>query len=497
MNWLESLSRWFSGPSAPVETETRVVEAAGVNVDADEDLWRRIGGDDKRDLSPMTQARMQRVAAYLWESNQLANRIIELPIAYLLSEGVRLQCDDEEHQGWLDEFWADPINRMDERVPEYLRGWALFGELVLPTFVNDLTGRVRLGYLDPANLEVVATDPDNRAQVIGLVTQRDGRGRVFRYRAILLGDDAELFSGATVALREKYADGEAFYFRLNALPGGTRGRSDLLAHADWLDGYDQFLFGELDRASFLRNFTWDVTLKGATPEEVKARASQFAPPRPGSTRVHNDSEEWTTITPGLQAADLSDLARLIRNHVLGGATIPEHWFGGGGDVNRAVGAEMAEPTMKSLSMRQRAVKALLEQIGRYVLRKRAGVEGEREIDWSDERWRVEAVFPEMSPKDTTKYAAALQQVVTACSMAVADGRMTELTATRLIAAVAGRLGVEIDAEQELADALDEAAKRREDDAFSDPAKVDGAGDAEPDPADPSEIDPPTADGTAA
>lgn len=490
MIWLDTLRKWVSGASAPVETAGRIAEAAGTTIDADEDQWRRIGGDDKRDLSPMTQARMQKVAAYLWESNQLANRLIELPIAYLLAEGVRLQVDDEEHQGWLDAWWADPINRMDERLPEYLRALALFGELVLPAFVHELTGRVRLGYLDPSVIEHIATDPGNRSQAIGIVTQQDARGRVYRYRTILMGEDAELFSADTVALRAKYRDGDAFYFRLNALPGGTRGRSDLLAHADWLDGYDQFLFGELDRAGFLRNFVWDVSLKGATPEEVAARAKGIHPPAPGSVRVHNDSETWDAVVPGLQAADLSEMARLIRNHVLGGSTIPEHWFGGGGDVNRAVGAEMAEPTMKCMSMRQRTVKAMLETLGRYVLWQRARLDGEREIDWSAPEWQVEAVFPEMSPRDTTKYAAALAQVVTAAGMAVADGRLTELTAVRLVAAVAGRLGVEIDAEEELASAIEEARKRREDDAYrtgndaGDPAAVDAADDLEADAAPP-------------
>lgn len=45
----------------------------------------------------------------------------------------------------------------------------------------------------------------------------------------------------------------------------------------------------------------------------------------------------------LQAADTSESARLLRNHVLGGGTVPEHWFGGGGDVNRAALARWANP----------------------------------------------------------------------------------------------------------------------------------------------------------
>jgi hypothetical protein len=440
----------------------------GVSVDDDDDQWRRLTGDATRDLSPMTQSRMQQVAAYLWEANALANRLIELPIAYLLAEGVRLTCPDETRARQLDRFWSDPINRMDERLPEYLRSWALFGELALPAYRNEMTGRVRLGWLDPALIETVVSDPDNPSQPIGIVTAKDRKGRARRYRVVVVGPEEECFTRRTQEIRSTFADGEIIYQRINALPGGMRGRSDLLSQADWLDGYDMLLFGELDRASFLRSFVWDVTLKGATPEEVAQRARTIAPPKPGAVRVHNDAEIWGAVTPGLQAADLTDLARLVRNHVLGGATLPEHWYGGGGDVNRAVGAEMGEPTMKIFSVRQRTVKHMLELIGRYVLWAHETARGDAsvEIDWSVDEWRVEAVFPEMSPKDTTKYASALQQVVVAAGMAVDQGRLSEETALRLISAIAGRLGVEIDAQDELGKARADGLARRAVDTFA-------------------------------
>ena len=41
----------------------------------------QIGGQNERDLSPLGQDRMQRLAEYLWQSNLLANRLVELPLA--------------------------------------------------------------------------------------------------------------------------------------------------------------------------------------------------------------------------------------------------------------------------------------------------------------------------------------------------------------------------------------------------------------------------------
>ena len=73
---------------APPPPSKPVREAASAQ-STDEPGWRRLSGDglsnqNDRDLSPMAQDRMQKVAEYLWQSNLLANRLVELPLAYLL-----------------------------------------------------------------------------------------------------------------------------------------------------------------------------------------------------------------------------------------------------------------------------------------------------------------------------------------------------------------------------------------------------------------------------
>lgn len=446
--------------------ETPMREAAGSTVDADEDQWRRLSGDADRDLAPMTQERMQKLAAWLWESNPLANRLIELPVAFLLAEGVKLSCKDDEGQKALDAFWRDPINDMAIKLPEKVRELSLYGEQCYPAFVNEHNGRVRLGYLDPLLIATVVKDPDNSSQPIGIVTKKDRKGKALRYRVIVNGSEEDCFTARTREIRDTFADGECFYFRVNNLAAGSRGRSDLLAAADWLDGYDQFLFGELDRAKFMRAFFWDVTMKGATQEQVDERARKIAPPSPGAVRVHNDSEEWKAESPNLQAGDASEHARLFRNHILGGQTIPEHWFGGGGDVNRAVGAEMGEPTFKVFSMRQWLWLQFLGAMGRYVLRKkaRAGSKGEPEID--DPDFEVQVTFPDLVVRDTTKWAAALQQVAATLVIAIDRGLLTEETAVKMLAVLAGRLGVDFDPQSELKAARTAKGKRQEDDAFT-------------------------------
>lgn len=452
---------------APIETKLREAAPAslGVTIDSDEENWRPLSSDTRRDLSPVSQQRMRDMALYLWESNLLGNRLIELPLAYILAEGVSLRCKDDDNQQLLKKFWRDPINNMDLKIIKKVRELALYGEQCYPTFVNEISGHVRLGYLDPGLIETVVIDPDNPEQPIGIVTVKDKKGVARRYRVIVNGSE-EVFSLRTQAIRETFTDGEAFYFTINDLSNGKRGRSDLLAQIDWLDGYDQFLFGELDRSNFLRSFLWDVTLTGATPEEVKKRASEITAPNPGSVRVHNDGEKWNAVTPSLQASDSEGAARLFRNHVLGGSTVPEHWFGGGGNVNRATAGEMGDPTFKMFSMRQKFLKYMLESIGFYVLRQAELAAGRGEPDAEDEAFTVEAEFPELTTSDTSKYAQALQQVIAGAAVAVSNKFITLETAVRLINAIAGRFGVEIDAKDELKSVLEEVSKKQEADAFT-------------------------------
>jgi hypothetical protein len=466
-NVLRKLAARLAGPDQPAAPAAPPVappvrEAAGFTVDDDDKGWRRLGGERKRDLTPLRQDQMQKLAAYLWEANMLANRLIELPLAYLLAEGVKLECADPEHQKWLDAFWHDPINCMDLRLPTYARELGLFGELCLPAYVNEVNGHVRLGYLDASLIADVMVDPGNPAQTIGVRTVKDAEGKVREFRAIVRGDDAELFAEAARQLRASYLSGDAFYFAVNKFAAGRRGRSDLIAQMDWLDGYDEFMFDSMERAADMDAFMWDVELEGASEADVEAKAAKIVRPGRNSVRVHNSQEKWTAVAPDIKAADRAEGARMFRNHALGGATIPEHWFGGGGDVNRGAASEMGEPFFKLATARQTHLRHMLQELGSYVLMQRARMAGQVP-DWGDEAWKVVAKFPEMVTKDVTKLAAALQSAVAAVAAALGDRLITKATALQIIAIAARRLDVTIDPEQELAGVMEENPEPEGDD----------------------------------
>jgi hypothetical protein len=464
----QSLREAIDQTDLQAANQDRLVEAAGYTVDPDEDDWRKLTGDVKRDLAPMTQARMQKLAVYLWETNLLANRLIELPVAYLLAEGVSLQVKDPEAQAVVDAFWRDPINNMKRKLKKKVRELLLFGEQAWPAFINEMNGHVRLGYLDPALIETVVMDPDNREQPIGIVTTKDKKGNARRFQVILNGTESDLFTQRTREIRKTFNDGSIFYNSINDLSNGTRGRSMLLSQIDWLDAYDNYLFGELDRSTFLRAFMWDVTLNGATEDQIKTRAKQVRAPAPNSVRVHNEGEIWKAVTPDLQAGDSETNAKLFRNHMMGGATIPEHWYGGASDVNRATGESMSEPTFKVFSSLQDDLSGILEDLAIFAINRNYDPTGnEVLIDPynPDPDFMPECVWPELTARDTTKYAAALQQVTAAAAMLINQSIMTKITALNHIIAISGRLGVEFDAEAELMAAMKEAQEAAKEDVY--------------------------------
>lgn len=434
--------------AASAAAATPVREAAGAFDDEDRG-WRILGNQARRDLSPVSQVQMQKAAAYLWETNLLANRLIELPLAYLVAEGVTLRTQDPERQKWLDAFWKDPINKMDLRLPTFVRELALFGEQCWPVYVNEINGHVRIGYVDPSLVEHVVMDPGNPAQEIGVRTVKDAQGQARHFRVIVRGEDDELFAPEARQLRAQMTSGDAFYFAVNKFAAGRRGRSDLIAQMDFLDAYDEFMFDQMERSAELDAFLWDVKLTGADLETVNARARDIKRPGRGSVRVHNEQEEWTAQAPSLNAVDRAESARMFRNHALGGATVPEHWYGGGGDVNRASASEMGDPFFKVATMRQTTWRHILVELGRYVLWQRARAAGQTP-DWGDPAWDVEVVFPEMVTRDVTKIAAALQACVAAVGAALAERLITREKALQIIAVAARRLDVDIDPEEELA-----------------------------------------------
>ena len=445
MGWLAKAVSYLAGPTIDELVQIRLKEAVPIagGIDNDEHLYRRLTGASHRDLLPVKHSRMLEIAHYLAQTNPFAQWLLNTTRDFICGEGLTITAVDPRIQEVLDLFWDDPINRMALTWPEMIRELGLFGEQCWPLFVNEQTGLMRLASVDPSAIREVVHDPDNAREPIGVIL-RDSAGQPGkRLRILKNGADEDLFAPTALRLRqETFIDGDCFYYAINkASSSETRGISDLFALADWLDGYEQLLWNTQERSGFLNAFCWDWTLDGADDEYIQEfKRKNATAPKPGSSVVHNEKVHLAAVTPDLKAADNEITARLARNQILGASGFPEHWYGGGGDVNRATASEMGIPTIKRLQSRQRFAKHILHDILSMQIHEAQARQGS--LRSADGDFEIE--FPRIDTTDLQQAATALKDIAAAALVAETNGWVTKEQAARLFAVTAALTGVEID-----------------------------------------------------
>lgn len=461
-------------------------------------FFRRLT-QSQRDLTMLTRERALEIAFWLWMTNPLAKRILELTRDFVLGGGLivtvqedratgetdRLADDDAptggplaptaaaQQQAVIDRFWHDPINALDLKLYEMVLELGLFGEQIYPISVNPTSGAVRLGLIDPLRVKSVIVDGRNpkipRAIELSEGTQSSDQ----RFKVIALQDDmSQPWYGRMVGVatdpsgtvietwRRTDANGRpegpeytylgaCFLWQINKVANASRGYSDLLPLADWIDALDQILFGEVDRNLLLRSFIWDVKMTGAAPRDIEDYRNSNPPPKPGSVRIHNEKIEWTAVSPNLQSADVQTAVDTVLSYIATGAGIPKTWLNGTMDVNRATAAELNDPGLKRLAMRQRYVKNCVAQIVTFVL-DQAEIRGVLPMRPNlpgsplPVPWTFTIHTPEITEEDKAQAASSMSQAFTAASLAVADGAMDIQTYQEIVARMTAAIGVEVD-----------------------------------------------------
>ena len=432
---------------------------------SDEQGFRRISQTaSTRDLAPPMQERMQQVSYYLYVTNPLAHRTVELLKDFVVGEGIQFKAEDEGVRQVLEEFWNDPVNNLDLNMESYVRELSMFGEQLWVVASNPISGAVRIGYVDPAHIEAVEYATlemlAGRAVAVPIAVtlkplatapgQSHDPQAATRLEVVHLDEDPDSPTFGRLT-------GECFYWAINKARAASRGISDLFAAADWVDGYDQMLFALMNQMDALSRFIWDVRLEGMTAEQIRDWLKENGtPPRPNSIRAHNEKVSWQAVAPPVQAADRSEGVRLIKNFILGGMGFPEHWFADGGATNRATALEQGEPTLKMLTCRQRFVRYMLVQVLRYVIDQRiAAGTLSPEVNRA-----VKVITPELSVRDLQKAAAALQSTAAGLLVLQQASVVDERTMAQVAATVIAQLGVDLDPDELLARTRQQSAGSR-------------------------------------
>lgn len=370
------------------------------------------GGRADRDLSPLDQDRHIELACYLAEMNPLGIALIKLLLSFIVGEGFQLKATHPDVQAVLDDFWHDPTNAWPLKQFQRFRQLSIFGELICPAFVRRTDGHVKLGYIDPANVKAVSTNPMN-AEEREWVYLKSKLGYEPPPLRIIHVDESPLSKTQGFLIgAERRGDHEAvgtFYCAVNHLSNVARGRSDLLALFDWLDLYDQFLFGSAERGLHQGDHVWDVTLDGMDETAQKEWVRKNRQPQGSTMRVHNEKVHWNVIAPKLEAHDTSEQARTIRMQPAVAHLLPEGWLFAGSETNRSTLGEQSIPTLKYLSQRQMEAKAIMAMFGRFAV-DQAILAGKRLTSaLSEDERHVEVEASEVSTKDLATVATTMKE----------------------------------------------------------------------------------------
>lgn len=422
-----------------------IIPASG-SIDRDDYLYTPLGQHGTRDLSQITFERAVELSKDVYNKNPLANRIIDVPIEALKSVGLSIHADDEAVQSFIDEWWAHPIEGYKNQFYKDFKDNKLVGESAFPIAVNDIDGSVDLGFIDPVNIRAILKSPGNARIDDKLILKPN-----------LSGDSREF---DIIRKRELEYKGQLFYFGFNKPTNGTRSKPILITLLDTLDLYDTGMFSEAERWNLMSTYFFDVTLHGATEDDInKYKMANFpggTAPRKQTAFIHNQKVEQKIISPDLKSYMHSEAARLQKQHIHSGSGLPAWMFGDGDSINQGITREAVRPVIWMLEHEQELVSHMLYTMLHFNLLQAQKYGKYTDAGQITEKTDIsfEVVHNSIFPKDLVTDAVAFAQVVPSIIMMADSGYAKKEVAGEIIAHMVNEL---LDKDIKPEDMVDELA----------------------------------------
>ena len=323
-----------------------------------------------RDLNPMMHERMQQVCYFLAVTTPFGKRIVEILDGYTVGHGLRVTAKDPDVQEVLLKFWNDPVNNMDQTCHAWTNELTIFGELTTPAVRNLVDGTVRMGYVDPMKVEGIQFG-ELQTEQGGMPITMPVAVRLRRQVGEVEGKLLQIIRRDEDAASGNYASmqGQCFYFSINKVKSASRGFSELFSLADWIDVLDQMIFDFADKVRFLNAYIWHYIVQGADDKTVSKFRDDLTknPVRQGGIQVTNDKVTIEAKTPDFKGADMAAGADMVKNYGIGGAGLPDWFFGDSGSGNRSTADEMNGPTGKKIGARQDHLISCVSEVLDFVI----------------------------------------------------------------------------------------------------------------------------------
>ena len=388
-----------------------------------------------RSLPAYSQDRMFNVASYLYRSNPVALRIIELNAAFVVGDGVFIKAKDPDVDAVIQKFWYNRRNKWRRLLSERVKTLSLYGEAVYPAYVNPVDGSVILGAVFPGIIERVLPNPRNTFEAESIITKQ-GQGFTIQNGQLIevpvpLQQLQVIKQDVNVGSESFGLDaGDTFYFAINKPLDTLRGISDLYSIADWLDIYDAFLFNRAERQKGMSAYLWDVTLEGASPEEIDKYLTnqllQESKSRTGRIIAHNEKVKRQAIAPDLKADDAASDARSFMAMIWSGTGFSSQAFGDPGNTGRQNASDMNEWVYKTLSARQLVWRNNILDILDFVIDQAIL---HNELKSRSVNRFIEIFMPKISMRDLQRLTQALRNFGSFVAQAVSANNILDLKDT--------------------------------------------------------------------
>ena len=324
--------------------------------------------DNARDRLAWNRDEVLEECLNAWRFNPLARRIVELTSQYVVGGGISLDCAHAATAAFVDAFWKDPLNRMDVRVIEMCDELTRSGNLFV-LLSTDPAGMSYLRIVPASNIATIEAAANDIEQSLAFVSRsEDARGEALRYPAYQREADGLQSDGQFRLVMLHYA--------INRPAGAQWGESDLAPLLRWLGRYSAWLEDRVRLNRFRNAFLYVIKARFGNEAARRKRQVELAanPPAPGSILVTDESEEWSVISPRLEALDAATDGLAVKKMIAAGAGVPLHFLAEPESATRTTAEAAGGPTYRRFEQRQRFFTWLLGDLLQVVVQRRSQVD---------------------------------------------------------------------------------------------------------------------------
>lgn len=317
-----------------------------------------------RDRYPYDRAEVLEQSLEAWRANPLARRIIGLTTQYVVGGGIAVSCKHRKTDAFVQSFWSHPLNRMQVRCAELCDELSRTGNLFI-LLATDAAGMSYVRAVPASMVEEIVSRPNDIEQPLAFKLSP------------LSNQDGSFTESQVIPAYHPNDDNPArpvmLHYAINRPAGAQWGEPDLAPLLRWLSRYANWLEDRARLNRFRYSFLFVVKGKFLSEAQRLQRQAQLnaSPPAPGSILVASDTEDWTTISPNLDAPDAATDGLALKKMIAAGAGLPLHFLAEPESATRTTAEAAGGPTYRHFEQRQEFFLWLIEDILRVTLRRRA------------------------------------------------------------------------------------------------------------------------------